>query len=517
MSTETVDPRRVESLYSAVMMLTAEEASRILDMECGDAPALRAAVERMLAEDKNTPPTRILDTPREGTPSVVVDKKSALGVPDSARLGRYIVLRHIAAGGMGDIYVAYDDSLDRRIAVKLLRPSVISDLSLRREAQALARLSHPNVVQVYDIGEYEGQPFVAMELVNGVQLNQWLAAGGRDWEAILRMFVQCGRGLVAAHEAGFVHRDFKPANVVVGDDGRARVLDFGIVSGPSADPESARTLDALMAGTPQYMSPEQLAGEAATAASDQFSFAVSLYRALYAMPPFPGDDVGQMQTNVRNGAVRPPPPGKAPDWVAPILLRALARNSSARYPSLSSMLDEIERHLPRDPDLDPNTSRPARLALALAIIAVVAAILVGAQIRGGFANITPLEFLVVPSSIVGLTAFSMVVFRKRLVTNRYGARMSGVVMLAATTMIAHRLLALHLGQSIRQTLVVDMLMLGFELALAALLFARWFAACAGLMFLGSLVAAFNLPWATAAIIVAFFGSFAIGLVKMARY
>lgn len=504
-SPAAIDPRRVERLYSKVISLAPREAESVLDRECGDSPELRAAVERLLAEDRSSPATKIVGPPIGSGPI----QKQAL-IPDSARVGRYLVLRHMAAGGMGDIYIAYDESLDRKIAVKLLRPSQISEWSLRREAQALARLSHPNVVQVYDIGRYEEQPFVAMEFVNGVPLNQWLSAEPRSPEAILRMFIQCGRGLVVAHEAGLIHRDFKPANVVVGEDGRPRVLDFGIVSGPSIDPEPAR-LDDLMAGTPQYMAPEQISGAPATAATDQFGFAVALYRALYGQAPFGGDGVVAMQANVLLGAVQPPPPGKAPDWVAPIVLRALSHDASARHASLADMLGEIERRLPRDSDLDPNVGRTARLALAFAIVVVAATILVIAQLRGGFAHITRREFMVVPSAVFSLTAAAVIVFRKRLLANRYGAQMSGLMLVVGATLIVHRLVAFYLGQSIPQILVVDMLALGAEFALASFLLVRWFAACAGLMFLGSMAAMLFPHWATPAMIVASFSSLAIGL------
>jgi serine/threonine-protein kinase len=513
-STAEVDSRRVEDLYAALVTLESSEADRILDRECANAPEIRAAVERLLTAHRNAPATRVAGRSADFTGPI--QERPAPIIPDSARVGRYVVLRHIAAGGMGDVYVAYDESLDRKIALKLLRPSQISDWSLRREAQALARLSHPNVVQVHDIGYYDGQPFVAMELVNGVPLSEWLTGEVRTAEAILRMFVQCGRGLVAAHEAGLVHRDFKPANVVVGDDGRARVLDFGIVTGPSVDPDPASGASELLAGTPQYMSPEQLSGEAATAASDQFSFAVALYRALYGEAPFAGDGLVAMHANVRVGAVRPPPAGKAPEWVAPLLLRALSHAPSARHSSLAEMLEAIERRLPRDPELDPKTTRPARLALAFAIIVVAVGILVGAQIRGGFAKITAREFMVIPTVAFGITAGGALLFRKRLLANRYGARMTGFMLVATSTLIAHRLLALHLGESFSQILSVDMLALGFELLLGSLFLVRWFAFCAGLMFLGSLTAAFVPHLATPAMIVASLGSLTLALPMMQR-
>src|SRR5690606_7185636 len=217
-----------------------------------------------------------------------------------------------------------DEDLDRKVAIKLLRGELSRDehgrTRMLREAQALARLSHPNVVQVHEVGQWTDHDYVAMEYVDGRTLDRWLAAGPRSWREILDVMVQAGRGLEAAHAAGLVHRDFKPANLLVGRDGRARVLDFGLAraaserdskssSKPIADIvetaehsvfELSRSSDDLegataassafdklltvtgaVLGTPAYMAPEQHLGQPADALSDQFSFCVVLYEALY--------------------------------------------------------------------------------------------------------------------------------------------------------------------------------------------------------------------------------------------
>jgi serine/threonine-protein kinase len=496
------DPKDADRLFSAVERLGPVEIERILDRECRDAPELRAAVERLLA-DRQPPsaprsdpesPTFVEPSSRRiisaGKPSPSSPTLARAELPDGARLGRYVILRHIAAGGMGDVYVAYDESLDRKVAIKLLRSSDFSEWSLRREAQALARLSHPNVVQVYDIGHHQGQPFVAMEFVSGVTLSEWLTSKVRPPNDILRMFIQCGRGLVAAHESGLVHRDFKPANVVVGDEGRARVLDFGIVTGPSVDPASSPDLDSLKAGTPQYMSPEQLIGEQATAASDQFSFCVSLYRALYGQRPFLGEKLAELQANVVGGKIQTPPSGKAPDWVTPILTRGLAREASARHPSLAALLSAIEARLPQSPGLDPNASRSARRLVAATIILVAAFLLAGARFLGMFATVTPRDLLVVPSAVLVITATGAIVFRKQILANRYGGQVCGVMFVVCATMLLHRLMALQLDLPIPHVLAVDMLVIACELSLAGLLLVRWFAACATPMFVGAIVATF---------------------------
>src|SRR3954453_18295126 len=154
-------------------------------------------------------------------------------LPRGSAVGRYVVLERIGSGGMGVVYAAYDPELDRKVALKLLRPDragAVGEAALRlqREAQAIARLSDPHVVAVYDAGTLGEQVFVAMEFVEGRTLREWLKAEPRSWSEILKAFLAAGRGLAAAHDAGLVHRDFKPDNVLLGGDGRVKVADFGL-------------------------------------------------------------------------------------------------------------------------------------------------------------------------------------------------------------------------------------------------------------------------------------------------
>ncbi|MEZ4428041.1 MAG: serine/threonine-protein kinase [Nannocystaceae bacterium] len=216
------------------------------------------------------------------------------------RMGRFAVLRRLGAGGMGVVYEARDAQLDRRVALKLLQrlddPGGEGTARLLREAQALARLSHPNVVQVHDVGEHEGRVFLTMEFVAGPTLRAWQAAARRGWRAIVDMYIQAGEGLAAAHDAGLVHRDFKPENVLVAADGRPRVLDFGLASlagaassaAPADAPITARVADRFTRtgarlGTPGYAAPELRGGDV-TPRADQYSFCVSLYEALHVAP-----------------------------------------------------------------------------------------------------------------------------------------------------------------------------------------------------------------------------------------
>ena len=283
-------------------------------------------------------------------------------------LERYVVLDPLGEGGMGMVYAAYDSVLDRKVALKVLPPGdphagpeVASGRArLLREAQAMARLSHPNVVAIYDVYQHDAQVFMAMELVEGQTLLQWLQERPREWREVLATFLAAGRGLAAAHAAGLVHRDFKPTNVLVGRDGRARVTDFGLARPHNAPPEpvpgdsspgKAPSLLALeltqrgaVLGTPAYMAPEQFRGVTADARSDQFSFAVSLWEALHGERPFEGNSPGARRENVLAGHIRPPPPySKVPPWVTRALLRALNTAPEARYPSLDALLAVLER------------------------------------------------------------------------------------------------------------------------------------------------------------------------------
>jgi len=272
-------------------------------------------------------------------------------LPD--KLGRYHVLAQLGAGGMGVVLSAYDPDLDRKVALKLLRAQGNAGSAGRmlREAHALARLSHPNVVQIHDTGAIDGQIFIAMELVRGVDLRTWLARP-RPPAEVLRAFLDAGRGLAAAHDAGFVHRDFKPENVLLGEDGRARVADFGLVRLHDEQPDEpvtapstrgalghSLTLTGARLGTPGYMSPEQHLGLTADARSDQFSYCVALWEALHGQRPFTGDSPEAIVAAVRSGRLRAPPRGsRGPAERTRLLQRGLAYDPEQRHPSMHALL-----------------------------------------------------------------------------------------------------------------------------------------------------------------------------------
>jgi eukaryotic-like serine/threonine-protein kinase len=327
------------------------------------------------------PATRVESTPDEG-----------LGA--KALVGRYQVLARVGAGGMGVVYAAFDPELERKVALKLLRPDLGGGESqrpfetrLRREAQAMAKLAHPNVVAVHDVGCLGGRVFVAMEFIEGPTLGRWLRQAPRSRKLVLEAFTAAGRGLAAAHAAGLVHRDFKPENVLVGADGRVRVVDFGLArrparaeaageagealrhsgggagagaGGPAPVRDSLVTAAGLVLGTPAYMAPEQHGGREADAKSDQFAFSVALYEALYGERPFAGRTPAELKAEVEAGRVRPPPRGaRVPGWLRRALLRGLSRSPEGRFASMGALLEALEN--------DP-WRRARRAAPALALL-----------------------------------------------------------------------------------------------------------------------------------------------------
>ncbi|RKG95115.1 serine/threonine-protein kinase [Corallococcus sp. CA053C] len=314
-------------------------------------------------------------------------------VPPVPQVGRYLLLRRLGQGGMGVVYAAYDPDLDRKVALKLLHPNAQGNAEearsrLLREAQAMARVSHPNVIPVFDVGMWGDQVFVAMELVDGGTLGTWLKAAKRPWREVLERYLAAGRGLQAAHDAGLVHRDFKPANVLVSRAGRVYVTDFGLArqvgdtSVEAGSPEEAEVLQGadrrmlettlteagLLVGTPNYMSPEQFRGTALDARTDQFSFCAALYGALFGTRPF---DPGSLKAYVSSqgseaegtqslGGTQPltpprpaaPPPTlirepprdvKVPAWVRQAVMRGLSLDAAGRFPSMQALLGALSQ------------------------------------------------------------------------------------------------------------------------------------------------------------------------------
>ena len=268
---------------------------------------------------------------------------------------RYLVLGRVGGGAMGVVYAAHDRELDRKVALKLLRPerADAGDAArVLREAQAMARLQHPNVVAVHDVGTAGDRVFVAMELVAGPTLRVW--AHGRPWRERLACLVAVGRGLAAAHAASVIHRDVKPDNVIVDEHGRPRVGDFGLARADEErrDVEETTALATTLTqtgsviGTPLYMAPEQLRGEAATAASDQFGFAVTAWEILFGARPFLGKDLGELARAIARGPLAPERRG-VPASVERALRRGLEIDPRRRHESVDALASAIDWKPPR--------------------------------------------------------------------------------------------------------------------------------------------------------------------------
>jgi tetratricopeptide (TPR) repeat protein/tRNA A-37 threonylcarbamoyl transferase component Bud32 len=341
-----------------------------------------------------------------------IEKATGTTLLRGGTIGRYLLLSLIGKGGMGVVYSAYDPELDRKVALKLLRVREHGKggnldekrARLLREAKSMARLSHPNVVTVYDVGTFEDQVFIAMELVDGITVTRWRELVPRTWKEVLEIFMAAGHALAEAHAAGIVHRDFKPDNIMVGRDGKVLVMDFGLARQVVRDadtlpdsvtwdggaregddeedvamarvrirtpvPDPRLTQDGMVVGTPAYMPPEQYLGKS-DARTDQFSFCVSLYECLYGEYPFQGKTAFGLTGDAMAGRIREPPPGsRVPPWIRRALLRGLRGNPDERYPSMTALLGVLAK--------DPAKTR-RRWLLAGGLLAAFTAVAVAAH------------------------------------------------------------------------------------------------------------------------------------------
>ncbi len=329
------------------------------------------------------------------SPTIPAAGDAHIDLNQGDKVGRFSVLYRIGHGGMGVVFAAYDPKLDRKVALKLIRSTEDSSVTpeeaqarLLREAQAIAQQSHPNVISVYDVGTYKSEVYIAMELVEGQTLAQWLRQWKRPWRDVVNKFLEAGEALAAAHGSGLAHRDFKPDNVLVGHDERVRVMDFGLARSlfydlPSGDElvnpafrvsvngvsELNRTLTrtGALLGTPRYMAPEQYLGGEADARSDQFSFCVALFEALYGIHPFSGNTAKKLAENPDTEPLGPPH-NSVPRWLHRALLRGLEREPARRYPSMRALL----------PALRPPRVQRSRVWVAPVAVLGVALLAVGA-------------------------------------------------------------------------------------------------------------------------------------------
>jgi serine/threonine protein kinase/tetratricopeptide (TPR) repeat protein len=375
--------QQIDKLLGLALEQEPAQRERFLEQACSGDDELRKKVESLL--DSHEHAHGFLAEPPSDLASEILSARAGESTADQCAsawsdgagkvLGRYVVTGNLGGGGMGMVYAAYDPELDRKVAIKLMRPVASGSVSasegrgrLLREAQAMARLSHPNVIAVHDVGTFGEQVFIAMEHVDGSTLTKWLCQQKRPWREIVSMLVQAGRGLAAAHAAGILHRDFKPDNVLVGDDGRARVLDFGLaraahvgdgtdnqipdeparaekkLCAPSGMLRVALTETGKLMGTPSYMAPEQLMGQAADEKTDQYSFCVALYQGVYGELPFRGEDVPALLREMTQGTLHHlRRTSQVPTWLHRTIAQGLSSTPSDRHPSMNALIDRLLR------------------------------------------------------------------------------------------------------------------------------------------------------------------------------
>jgi len=370
-------PCKVDLLYRGAMGCLAD--AEVYGFVAGelDADALATVDEHL---DRCPTCRRLVSAARQAlattgvTPwKVGVDEGPSL--PAGSRVGRFEIEKEIGRGAMGVVYAARDHKLSRTVAVKLLRADRDDDGgSLLHEAKAMAQLAHPNVVTVFEAGEIEdgaGEVYVAMERVVGTTMREWLAAE-RPLRDVVGLLIAAGRGLAAAHAAGICHRDFKPENVLVGDDGRPRVSDFGLAragAGAGVAPTALQRTERFVGGTPAYMAPELFSDGSATAKSDQFSYCVTLFEALAGERPFRGENLGELAAAARRGEVSWPVARQIPRRLRAAIERGLDPDPAARWPSMDALLGALAGAV----------ARRRRLAVAaacgVAVLAVAAAVL----------------------------------------------------------------------------------------------------------------------------------------------
>jgi eukaryotic-like serine/threonine-protein kinase len=347
---------QIEEIYCAALSCPPEGREALLNERCGDDLQLRQEVQSLLDADANAGSFLGLADLEAQFREVVSETRSA--APGTV-LGHYCIVSEIAAGGMGEVYLAIDQRLNRRIALKVLPAEFTQDLArvrrLFREARAASSLNHPNIITVYEIGSTSGSHFIASEFIEGTTLRRLLQSEMAPIEAI-RIALQCTSALDAAHRSGITHRDIKPENVMVRPDGLVKVLDFGLalqvdnsapVSGTAVKTESG-----VIMGTPRYMSPEQARGQKLDPRTDIFSLGAVLYEMVAGEPPFPGATTAEVFAQLLGSEPKPLSQVRRalPRRLQIIISKAMAKDPEARYPSmaefsadLKSLLADLER------------------------------------------------------------------------------------------------------------------------------------------------------------------------------
>lgn len=418
------------------------------------------------------------------------------------RLGHFVLLSEIGSGGMGTVFAAYDERLDRKAAIKLLhtrnRPSHVQRRKMLREAQAMARISHPNVVSVYEVGETNERIFIAMEFIDGQTLASWQRQPGRTWQEVLGMYLQAGQGLAAAHATGLIHRDFKPDNVLVSRDGRARVLDFGLAKLgerllDSEDPGMAPavgtgpgpklTQDGLISGTPGYMAPEQYDGQPVDARADQFSFCAALFEALFGVPPFAGKQAAEIASNTLSGQIRSLPKGSpVPEEIQRALMRGLENHAERRFPQMEDLLAALLLET-TDSAEAAAASRKRFVNLALLLGLGLLVLMQAIRTRSG------LQYRqVLPTTVLGIAVVLALGLaqRRTLLRNSYHRRIWLLMLVSGLQHLGQRLIGWHLDVQLQQVLApLEMVSLAGVVALGGAFISQTLFWLAGLLALAA--------------------------------
>ncbi len=410
------------------------------------------------------------------------------------QIDRFAVLDRIGQGGMGTVYAAFDRRLDRKVAIKVLNEGVAEEPEHRarmlREAQAMARLSHPNVIPVFEVGEVDERIYVAMEFIEGPVLAQWQTEH-RSWNEIVAMYAQIGRGLVAAHERGLVHRDFKPHNVLIGRDGRPRVIDFGLArleasedewprdrstaeteDGIDQPPGDAGRLDSPLTragavmGTLAYMAPEQMLGAEVGPASDQFAFCMALYEALYGQRPFVRRSIASMIESLDEPA-EVAADGRVPPRIHEAIVRGLAREPEQRWPSLDALLDVLDE----DPTTNPTTGWKMRALMTATLLIISVASWPFVQLSPGGVAVLDLVLLAVFGAV---PLFAMMwIWRARIARAERSKNLARMAVMVMLLLVIHRCLGWIAEFEISEVILGDHLLIAASAAGTARSIGKW--------------------------------------------
>jgi Tol biopolymer transport system component/predicted Ser/Thr protein kinase len=381
-----------EQLFGEALDLPREQRAAFLDRECAGKPAVRRMVEDLL--DENDRLSGFLSAPAYGSAQATATASPEMAA--GTRLSeRYLIVERLGSGGMGVVYRARDEKLEREVAIKMLQPGVLTGEEarsrFRREARALAKLNHAHIAAVYDVGEQDGADYIVMELVEGESLAAKLRAGPMPVKEATAIALQVAEALEEAHEHGVIHRDLKSANVMMTAKGQAKVLDFGLAKMLALGTDSTLSLAETqgLLGTPLYMSPEQALGKSVDARTDLWSLGVVYYQCLTGRPPFQGDSsIGVLHaiTSEPYAAVRSVR-ADAPPLAEQIVGRALEKDCGLRYQRASDVATDLKR-LMRDLELGGSGVRAAevrsqsgmRRVAVLPVVAVLAAVLATAYL-----------------------------------------------------------------------------------------------------------------------------------------